>query len=111
MIKSDKPKLTVVQGDYGYDLNFTLKDSAGTVVNITGGSLKLKAQKKGQTALAFNGTMTIVSGSAGTCKYTVVNGDFATAGEYYAEIELTLGGVVQTFQDFVIDCQAQLPRS
>lgn len=110
MIKNDKPRLTVVQGDYGYALNFTLKDSAGTVVNITGGTLLFNAQKKNKSTVTVTGAMTIISGVGGTCKYTVVIGDFALAGEYYAEIQLTLSGIVQTFQDIIIDVQPQLPR-
>lgn len=99
------------EGDVGYDLNFTLQDSAGAAVDITGSTLKLKAQRIGAAALDIDASMAIVSGTAGTCKYTVASGQLATAGDYYAEIEVTFaGGKIVTYGDFVIRVLKQLPR-
>jgi hypothetical protein len=103
--------IKVVEGDKLYDINFTLKDANDTVVDITGATLLLKAQKEGASALKFSGSMTIVSGTDGTCKYNVADGDIDEAGRYYAEIEATFpSGSVQTFAGIVIDARPQLPR-
>jgi len=104
--------IKVIKDDKGYDLNFTLKDNEGVVVNLTGATLLLKVQKPGAAALKFSGSMSIVSAEAGTCKYTVLATNFDTAGDYYAEIEATYGGGSQiiTFPDIVISVQSDLPK-
>lgn len=104
--------IKVVQSDKLYDLNFTLQDSSGGVVNITGATLLLKVQKEHEPSLKFSGSMAIVSGAAGTCKYTVQTSDFTEAGRYLAEIEVTFGsGQVTTFTDIIITVVPQLPQS
>lgn len=101
--------IEVIQGDYGYDINFTLQDDDGNIENITGATLTFKAQRQGSSTINVSGTMTIVDGASGQCKYTVQNGDFDEAGEYYAEIELNAGKVV-TWSGFTVVVAKQLPR-
>lgn len=103
--------IKIFKSDKLYDINFTLQDANGAAIDITGATLLLKAQKQGAAALKFSGTMSIVSGPAGTCKYTVAATDFDDTGQYYAEIEVTFtGGKIITFGDIVINVLPELPR-
>ena len=104
-------KITVFKSDKLYDINFTLKDANDVVVDITGATLLLKAQKEGAVANKFSSAMVIVSGVAGTCKYNVGATDFDSAGRYYAEIEVTFGGgKVVSFGNITIIVEPELPR-
>lgn len=103
--------ITVFKGDKQYDINFNLQDANGNVIDITGATLVLKAQKEGKVALKFSGAMSILSGPAGTCKYTVQATDFDDIGRYYAEIEITFtDGKIITLGDIVINCVSDLPK-
>lgn len=104
-------KIDIVAGDKGYVLTFTLQNSDGTPFVITGASLLLKVQKQDAATLAFSGVMVVSSGTGGVATYTVVNGNFDTSGKYYAEIEVTNGGLTVTFTDIVIDVKPQLARN
>lgn len=106
--------IEVIQNDKGYDLNFTLKDADDVVIDITGGTpISFKAQKEGGTALKFTGSMSIVTGTAGTCKYTIGATDFDEVGRYQCEVEVTLssGSKVITFGDIIVTVKPQLPRT
>lgn len=104
-------KISVVNGDKGYDINFTLEDANEVAFDLTGSTLLFKAQKQGDADLKFSGNMAIIDGPAGTCKYTVQEGDFSQPGAYYAEIEASFGGSkVVTFSDIVVEVKPQLPR-
>jgi len=104
-------EIKVIQNDKLYDLNFTLQDSNGTAIDLTGSTIKLKVQQIGSTALKFEGMMTIVEAGEGKCKYQVQEGDFDTVGRHYAEIEVTFTtGQILTFPDIVIIVEPELPR-
>ena len=103
--------IEIVQSDAAYDLNFTLQDYAGNAMNITGATLALKVQKEHATSLKFTGSMSIVSGAAGTCKYTVQSTDFDEAGKYDAEIEVTISTQVVTYTGIKINVRPQLPKT
>lgn len=103
--------INLVQNDYGYDLNFTLQDNDGNALDITGGTLAINVQKENSTAVKFTGSMSIISGPAGTCKYTVVDGNFAEAGRYDAEVQLTLGSQIVTFTGIKIIVAKELPKT
>lgn len=106
--------IEVIQNDVLYDINFTLKDANDAAIDLTGATLLLKVQRQDDETgtLKFSGNMSIVSPTAGTCKYTVASGDFDTIGDYHAEIEVTFaGGKVLTFPHITIKVLPQLPRS
>lgn len=106
-----RTEIKITKGDNKFDLNFTLKDYDGVAVNLTDATLKFKMQKPGTSTLKIDGTMNIVSASAGTCKYTAVAGNFDTAGTYNAEIEVTYtSGQIITFSDIIIKVQGDLPK-
>ena len=105
-------QIKVVQGDKGYDINFTLQDANGAAYDLSGGTLILKVQKQGAATVKFSGAMAIVSGPAGTCKYTVAATDFDSPGKYYGEIEASFssGTKIVTWEDIVLDVRPELPR-
>jgi hypothetical protein len=98
---------TVTKGSYGYNLNFTLKDSAGTARNMTGYSAKLQVW-----APLAPGTLLIDSAcswtdiTAGTLYYTVTNTNFTSVGVYqycikaYTDtiVDLALSGFITVTQ-------------
>ena len=89
--------LIVPKGDYGFDLNFTVRDSDGDAYNLTGYTIKLKVwSPNNPSILMVNGTCSILVAASGTCKYTVANGDFNSVGNYLFELELTKTGVVES---------------
>lgn len=102
--------IEVTAGDVGYDINFTLQDANGSAFDLSGATLTFRAQLEGSTTAGVSGSGTVVGAEAGTCKYTPTGTDFATAGRYYAEVEVTIGQQVITFGDIVIIAQHQLPR-
>ena len=104
--------IDVIKDDKLYELNFTLQDFDGSAVSLTGiSTLKLNVQKPGASAVKFSGSMTVVSAAAGTCKYTVADGDFDTVGKYHAEIEATYSnGQVITWTDIIINVLSDLPK-
>lgn len=106
--------IDVVQSDKLYDLTFTLDDANAAPIDITGSTLLFKGQKEGSASLKFGtaSTMSIITGTAGTCKYTVQATDFDDPGRYYCEIEVTFaGGKVMTLGDIIVNVKPQLPRS
>lgn len=104
--------IEVVQNDKGYDLNFTLKDADDAVIDISGATLLMNVQQETGTAIKFSGSMTIVSGTAGTCKYTPAATDFDTVGDHYAEIQITFSGgnKIMTIGDLMFRVKPELPR-
>lgn len=104
-------QINVYKSDKLYDLNFTLKDANDAVIDISGCTILFKAQKIGAAANKFSSAGAVVSGPAGTCKYTVGTSDFDEAGDYYAEVEVTFGGgKIITFGDITIKVKPELPR-
>lgn len=106
--------IPLIQGDLGYDLNFTLTDAAGVVINLTGASIAFKAQLLSDPSVNFSGAGSIVSALAGTCKYTVQSTDFPVAGTYNAQVVATYSssGEVITFPGdgyITIIVEARLP--
>lgn len=104
--------IDVFQNDVLYDINFTLRDANDDVIDITGAALLFKAQKERATSLKFGSPMSIVVGTAGTCKYNVASGQFDSPGKYYSEIEITfVGGKVVTLGDIIVNVKPELPRT
>lgn len=85
----------VVQNDYGYEIPFTLEDGNGNAVILSGASLTLKvqsAQDPTGTNLPLAGGMAIDDASAGTCHYTVANGDFPNPGRFLTTVTAVWSG-------------------
>jgi hypothetical protein len=105
---------TVGQGDYGYELPFTLEDGNGNPVDITSAVLVINVQDSqdpSQTDL-FSGSMTVDSGPAGTCHYTVAQGDFPTPGTFIAQITATWSSTqVLTWSGITIVVRPKVPQA
>jgi len=87
---------TVAKGSFGYNLNFALKDSAGTARNLDGYSVKLQ-----MWAPLVPGTLLIdtaiswTDDTAGTCYYTIPAATtFATVGVYQYAVIPYIGSTV-----------------
>ncbi len=103
-------KITIVVGDQLNDIPFILQDNAGNAINLTGTTCKFKAQHVENPTIAFNGSMTITDAVNGKVKYTTAASDFATVGDYVAEIEVTFGSTqIQTFNDIFVTARPQIP--
>ncbi len=96
--------IETVVGNYGFNLPFTLTDSAGVAIDISNATLAFKAQLDSDNTVQFSGVMVKVSGPAGTCYYTVAQTDFSVSGTWNAQIVATFAGEVLTFT-----ASAQLP--
>jgi hypothetical protein len=82
--------MEITQGDYGFDLNFTLTGSDGTALNLTGAtSVKFKMALIGTNTNKVNAECTVDVAASGTCHYTMVSGDTDTIGDYNWEIQVT----------------------
>lgn len=90
----------ITEDDYGYDLEFTILDDDDTPINLAGVSSINFLAKKITDTYSLGGSCTVVSPTDGTCKYTVQNTDFTSAGQFIGEVsvvwaakKLTFGGI------------------
>jgi hypothetical protein len=101
----------VGQGDYGYQLPFTLEDGNGNAVDISAATLVLNVQDSQdptQTNL-FSGAMVVDSGPSGTCHYTVASGNFPNPGSFLAQIVGTWATEVLTWSGIKIIVEPKIP--
>lgn len=88
--------MKVIEGDYGYDLNFTITDSSSNALDLTDSTITLKVARANSTSNLFTGTCTNVVAASGTCKYTVEDGDMATQGIYDWELQVAYSTKIVT---------------
>jgi len=88
MAKAISDKIKIPKGTYGIALNFTVYNNDGTAHDLTDLTVTLKVWKAGQSLLV-NSACSLDVAASGTCHYTIVDGDFDTAGRYLWELELT----------------------
>jgi hypothetical protein len=104
----------VGQGDYGYELPFTLQDGNGNAVNLSGAALVINVQDSQDASdeLLFSGSMTVDNASAGTCHYTVAQSNFPSPGTFLAQITATWSETEQhTWTGIKIIVEPQLPKT
>lgn len=88
---------TIKQSDTSPSLQATLKDAAGTAINLNGCTVKFH-MKSLAGAVVINETMTIVNASGGVVKYDWQPADTDEAGTFYAEFQVTYSDLsVETF--------------
>ena len=87
------------QNDTSPALQEQLLDGTGTVVDLTGASVKFMAWFPGDTAVKINAAATIVGAATnGTVKYTPSATDTNTVGDLMVEWQVTFaGGAIETF--------------
>ncbi len=96
--------LTLPFGDYGYNINFTVQDSAGVAYNLTGYTITFKAwDKQYALSLAFSKACVIDVAADGTCHLSLLIADIIPAGSYTFELELTKAGVVESTQSYDLE--------
>jgi hypothetical protein len=105
------PYITVVSGNSGYQLNFTLTDANNVALDLTNiQKLTFIAQSVSNDVVQFSRNMTVVNPTAGTCQYTAQSTDFVPAGNYNAQIVVTYQtNEVITFNGIQITANPQLP--
>ena len=100
--------LTVIKGNYGFQLAITVKDSAGSAYDLSGYTVTFKMWAEAKPGeLLVNAACSIVVAANGTCTYTVVSGDFKRAGVFKGCIELTATGKQESTIPWdieVVDC-------
>lgn len=103
--------INVVQGDADYQLNFTLTDAAGVIVNLSGAACTFNAQSISDPSASISGAMSIVSATAGTCYYQVQATDFAVSGNWSAQIVAFYSGTGEqvTFPNITVCVTARIP--
>ena len=103
-------ELTLVRGDKGFDLEFTVQEADGTVFDLTGATVKFKMALPQNAQLKIDGLCTITDPLDGKCKYTIQDGDLDTSGTYVAELEITIGAKVITVTDIIVKIVKDLPQ-
>ncbi len=85
--------LTIDQ-DADFTQTLTVKDSTGTVVDITGQTVTSKLRKTHLSSTATTFTTAIVSGTAGTCSITLTDTITSglTEGRYVWDLKTTTSG-------------------
>ena len=82
-------QLTLIQSDYGYDIQFSVVDNNGSPVVLSGSTVMFKvANYVSLPTLIVDATCSITNSALGLCKYTVSNGDFDVVGSYKAELNI-----------------------
>lgn len=88
-------QLEVFRGD-DTSINFTITQN-GAAFNLTGYTVKYQAKEAiGDSSFVFDKTATITNAAAGQCRVDLSGSDLADAGEYTAQLALTLNGTTNT---------------
>lgn len=96
--------IRIPKGDKGFNLVFTIKDSAGAAYNLNGYTIKLKVWKLGSSdAPIVDGSCTIISEAGGTCRYAVTATDFLVVGLYKCELELTKTDTIESTRSYILE--------
>lgn len=79
----------LIRNDKLFDLDFTITDSDGSAVDLTGSLITFKMALQGATtSKVSSSSVTIIGATSGTCTYTVQAGDLDTVGLYNAELQI-----------------------
>ena len=105
---------TMKRNDTGPVITATLKDAAGAAVNLTTATqVKFKMRAVAPGSLKVDGTATVTNAAGGQVSYAWQAADTDTAGDYYAEWEVTFAsGLIETFPNagyITITIVADLP--
>lgn len=91
--------IQIVRNDYGFNLEITVKQHDGAVLDLTGSTITFTAAPVDSIGTAqATGTCTLSNPTAGVCKYPVASGDFNVAGEFRAEIYIAFASEFITAQ-------------
>jgi len=80
----------LIRNDQKFDLNFTVTDSAGTVLSLSDvTTVVFKMKALNATENKVEKACTVDVAGSGTCHVNLVAADMDTSGNYRAEVELT----------------------
>lgn len=105
---SDTDVIQITQNDKGFKLNFTVKDSNGDVVNLTGMTIEFQVAEKVTFTEKFKGDCAIVSETAGTCHYEVQATDFDEVKNYWGILQMTKSETITSTRRFEIEVVKEL---
>ncbi|MFC1709488.1 hypothetical protein ACFL2J_05510 [Candidatus Omnitrophota bacterium] len=101
--------MEIRQGDYGYDIIFTVKNPDGTVVDLsTATEIKIFVATVDTYRNILNGDCVVTDGVNGKCKYSVVTGDFEDIGNYYGALRITFPASRRTTKNLAITVGREL---
>ena len=98
-------------GDYGYAINFSVKQSdESTAEDLTDiEEIKFLVRPVDSQINIVDGTCVVVLAASGTCKYTVGLTDFAEEGNFIGALRLTYSGTKRvTSREFSISVKKTL---
>lgn len=105
------PNLTLVRGDSNYFLEFEVLDADGEIVNLTGCSLRFKAQRYNESTLTLDIGGNVVNGTLGICQCFVGTQLSNKEGEFIAELQITWPtGKILTAPNISLKILKDLPR-
>lgn len=112
MLNNTITLISFVAGDKGYQLNFTCTDSNNVIINLTNATMTFNAQLDNDSAVQVTGSITVLSGPAGTCYYTLTGTDFTLAGTYNAQIvaSFSAGAEKMTFDGITLTVDSRVPQ-
>lgn len=96
--------ITIPKGDYGFPQPFEiLQEDDLTPRDLTGFTVTLKVWTPNVPGTPLlSGGCVVDTPALGLCHYTVQSGNFATAGTFDAELELTMAGKKESTYKFRI---------
>ena len=90
-------KFYIKRNDTSPAFQVTLKDAADTVIDLSGATIRFHLETADGTNI-IDAAATIVTATAGVCKYVWASGDTASAGTFNAEFEVTYAdSTIETF--------------
>ena len=86
-------------GDVGTIYTFTLTDSDGTAIDLSGKTVTLRYDSyPTASGSATSRTLTVSDAANGVCTWTTISGDTTAAGYFQFNIRATSSGVQETFR-------------
>lgn len=89
---------TLVQADTGPDITSTLTYDDGTVVDLTGSSVRFQMRLSTDRRFTVNAAATIVTAALGKVSYSWTDNDLSVPGTYQSQWQVTFpdGKVITT---------------
>jgi len=104
------PDLKLVRNDTDFFIEFIIKDSEGTVVDLTNATVIFKMQSFEGGSLVANISGEVIDETNGICRFQITDELSDITGEYVAEIQITYsGGRIITAPDISVKVIADLP--
>jgi len=107
------PSLELVRGDRNYYLEFEVKNSDGSIIDITGCTVSFKMQKYGESTLTLDkeGSVPDGCGTLGLCQVFIQEELVNKSGEYSCELQISWSyGRVLTSPMITAKILKDLPR-